>query len=57
MAWKVRLNIRIEPEQRELLNRAAEMIGTTQTAFVLTAALARAREVMVAETGISFRDG
>lgn len=41
-----RLEARITPEQAQLIRHAAEVEGTTQTDFTVSAALGRAREVL-----------
>lgn len=44
------LNIRIKPEVRELIDRAAAMIGKTRTDFVLDAARDAAEDALLDRT-------
>lgn len=41
-----RLEARITPEQAQMIRHAAEVEGSTQTEFTVSATLARAREVL-----------
>ncbi|MBX2796867.1 MAG: DUF1778 domain-containing protein [Myxococcales bacterium] len=41
-----RLELRIAPESKELIDRAAQLCNTTITAFVTEVVLARAKEVV-----------
>lgn len=41
------LNLRIKPEERELIDRAAEVQGKTRTDFILEAARCAAEETLV----------
>jgi len=41
-----RLEARITPEQAQMIRQAAEVEGTTQTDFTVSATLGRAREVL-----------
>jgi uncharacterized protein (DUF1778 family) len=44
------LNLRIQPELRALIDRAAELTGRTRTSFVLDAARQLAEETMLEQT-------
>ena len=44
-----RLEARVSPEQRARLERAASLAGTSVSAFVVDAAVARAEELMAAQ--------
>jgi uncharacterized protein (DUF1778 family) len=46
----VALNMRIKPETRNLIDRAAEMLGKTRTDFMLEASERRAEEVLLDRT-------
>lgn len=41
------INLRALPQQRELIDRAAELSGKTRSDFMLETACARAREVLL----------
>lgn len=47
------LNLRIKPEERALIDRAAKAQGKNRTAFVLDAARAAAEETLLDQTIIS----
>jgi uncharacterized protein (DUF1778 family) len=47
MAKTTSLNMRVEPEQRELLTRASALLHQDRTAFVIDAACQRAKEVLL----------
>lgn len=44
------LNLRIKPATRNLIDRAAEMLGKTRTDFMLEASERRAEEVLLDQT-------
>jgi uncharacterized protein (DUF1778 family) len=46
----VPLNIRIKPATRNLIDRAAELLGKTRTDFMLEASARRAEEVLLDRT-------
>ncbi|QKK33160.1 DUF1778 domain-containing protein (plasmid) [Rhizobium indicum] len=46
----VPLNMRIKPATRNLIDRAAEMLGKTRTDFMLEASERRAEEVLLDQT-------
>ncbi len=46
----VPLNIRIKPATRNLIDRAAELLGKTRTDFMLEASERRAEEVLLDQT-------
>ncbi|TCR74822.1 uncharacterized protein (DUF1778 family) [Rhizobium sp. BK376] len=46
----VPLNMRIKPSTRNLIDRAAELLGKTRTDFMLEASERRAEEVMLDRT-------
>ncbi|TDW32381.1 uncharacterized protein (DUF1778 family) [Rhizobium azibense] len=46
----VPLNMRIKPATRNLIDRAAEMLGKTRTDFMLEASVRRAEEVLLDRT-------
>jgi uncharacterized protein (DUF1778 family) len=46
----VALNMRIKPATRNLIDRAAEMLGKTRTDFMLEASERRAEEVLLDRT-------
>ncbi len=46
----VPLNIRIKPATRNLIDRAAELLGKTRTDFMLEASERRAKEVLLDRT-------
>ncbi len=50
----VPLNIRIKPATRNLIDRAAELLGKTRTDFVLEASESRAEEVVLDRTVFTF---
>ncbi len=47
MAKTTSLNMRVEPEQRELLTRASALLHQDRTTFVIDAACQRAQEVLL----------
>ena len=46
VTWEKTINLRATPAQKVLIERAAEAMGTTRTAFVLDATLQRAEAVL-----------
>lgn len=44
---KVAITLRVEPEQRDLIDRAATLLGKNPSDFILEAACERARAVVV----------
>lgn len=46
------LNIRIRPEERDLIDRAAKVMGKNRTDFVLTAACIAAEEALLNQVDI-----
>ncbi|OAV54434.1 hypothetical protein A6U98_02905 [Rhizobium sp. WYCCWR10014] len=49
----VPLNMRIKPATRNLIDRAAEMLGKTRTDFMLEASERRAKEVLLDRTSFT----
>lgn len=49
-AWRDTLNLRIKPEERGLIDRAANLTGKTRTDFVLEAARHAAEEALLDRT-------
>ena len=47
MAKTAPINMRVEPEQQELLNRAAALTRKDRTTFIMEAACQRAEEVLL----------
>ncbi len=47
------LNLRIKPEERSLIDRAAKARGKNRTSFVLDAARAAAEEALLDQTAIT----
>jgi uncharacterized protein (DUF1778 family) len=50
------LNIRIKPELRSLIDRAAEMLGKTRTDFVLEASRKAAEDTLLDQTLFTVSD-
>jgi len=50
------LNIRIKPELRGLIDRAAEMLGKTRTDFVLEASRKAAEDALLDQTLLTISD-
>lgn len=44
------INLRVRPEQRDLIDQAAESLGTSRTDFMLEAACLRAQDVLLDRT-------
>jgi uncharacterized protein (DUF1778 family) len=44
------INLRVRPEQRDLIDQAAASLGTSRTDFVLEAACLRAQDVLLERT-------
>lgn len=53
---RVSLNIRIKPELRGLIDRAAEMLGKTRTDFVLEASRKAAEDTLLDQTLFTVSD-
>lgn len=49
------LNLRIKPEDRSIIDRAARLRGKNRTAFVLDAARAAAEETLLDETTVALK--
>ncbi len=47
MAKKIPLNMRVEPEQRDLLDMAASLLNKDRTAFILEVACREAQNVLL----------
>ena len=56
MIASVPLNIRIKPATRDLIDRAAELLGKTRTEFMLEASERRAEEVLQDRTVFTVSD-
>lgn len=46
----VNIHLRARPQDRELIDRAAEVVGTNRSQFMLLAALSEARNVLLDQT-------
>ena len=50
MSRSATVNIRIEPRQRDLIDRAAEVLGKSRSAFMLDAAARSAEDLLMDRT-------
>ncbi len=56
MSQSVSINMKAEPQVRNLIDRAAKLLHCNRTDFVLEAAIARAEEVILDQQLISLDD-
>lgn len=53
MSTLVRFDLKMEAEEKDVVSRAAALVGTTMAAFVRTAAKEKARELLERESRIT----